>query len=147
MTDQSGVHLGRQRSRLTATITDFDVERQRALLIGVVNDQSGVVAGEQSLAELELLTDTAGSEPVESVLLRRDRFNAATLVIGVSVFLDNWLARPLTLTASLDDEAANADRALREENSAAGLAAALRGLGQGACPYVGDRLGDLAMPP
>jgi len=80
MTDQSGTHLGRQRSRLTATVTDFDVERQRALLIGVVKDKSGVGAGEQSLAELELLTDTAGSEPVESVLLRRDAFNAATLI-------------------------------------------------------------------
>ncbi len=80
MTDQSGTHLGRQRSRLTATVTDFDVERQRALLIGVINDKSGVATGEQSLAELELLTDTAGSEPVESVLLNRDRFNAATLI-------------------------------------------------------------------
>ena len=80
MTDQSGTHLGRQRARLTATVTDLDVERQRALLIGVVNDKSDVGAGQQSLAELELLTDTAGSEPVESVLLRRDRFNAATLI-------------------------------------------------------------------
>ena len=80
MTDQSGTHLGRQRARLTATVTDLDVERQRALLIGVVNDKSDAGAGEQSLAELELLTDTAGSEPVESVLLRRERFNAATLI-------------------------------------------------------------------
>ena len=68
------------------------------------------------------------------------------LEIGVPAFLDDWLQRPLTATASLDDEAARADRARREENSAAGLAAALRGLGQGASPYVGDRLGDLAMP-
>ena len=80
MTDESDARLARQRSRLTATVTDFDVERQRALLIGVVHDKNGVAAGEQSLAELELLTDTAGSEPVESVLLRRDRFNAATLI-------------------------------------------------------------------
>ena len=66
--------------------------------------------------------------------------------VGVSTFLDGWLQRPLTSTASVDEEVAQQDRALREENSAAGLAAALRSLGQGAYPYLGDRLGDLAMP-
>jgi GTP-binding protein HflX len=80
MTDQSDAHLARQRRRLTATVTDFDVDRQRALLIGVVRNQPEVPAGEQSLAELELLTDTAGSEPVESVLLRRERFDAGTFI-------------------------------------------------------------------
>ncbi len=80
MTDQSDTHLARQRRRLTATVTDFDVDRQRALLIGVVQNKAEVPAGEQSLAELELLTDTAGSEPVESVLLRRERFDAGTFV-------------------------------------------------------------------
>ena len=78
--DQSDARLARQRRRLTASVTDFDVERQRALLIGVVPGKHDVPAGELSLAELELLTDTAGSEPVESVLLKRDRFNAATLI-------------------------------------------------------------------
>jgi GTP-binding protein HflX len=80
MTDQSDGHLARQRRRLTATVIDFDVDRQRALLIGVVQAKGEVPAGELSLAELELLTDTAGSEPVESVLLRRDRFDAGTLI-------------------------------------------------------------------
>jgi GTP-binding protein HflX len=80
MTDQSDTHLGRQRRRLTATVTDFDVDRQRALLIGVVQNKAEVPGGEQSLAELELLTDTAGSEPVESVLLQRERFDAGTFI-------------------------------------------------------------------
>ena len=80
MTDQSDAHLARQRRRLTATVTDFDVDGQRALLVGVVQSKGEVPAGEQSLVELELLTDTAGSEPVESVLLRRDRFDAGTFV-------------------------------------------------------------------
>jgi len=80
MTDQSDAHLARQRRRLTATVTDFDVDRQRALLIGVVRDKPEVPAGEQSLAELELLTDTAGSEPVQSVLLRRERIDAGTFI-------------------------------------------------------------------
>lgn len=80
MVEQSDAHLARRRSRLTATVTDLDVERQRALLVGVVQKSQDVPAGEQSLVELELLTDTAGSEPVESVLLKRDRFTAATLI-------------------------------------------------------------------
>lgn len=80
VTDQSDAHLGRQRTRLTATVTDFDVERQRALLVGVVPDKKSEPAGDRSLDELALLTDTAGSEPVELVLLRRARFEPATLV-------------------------------------------------------------------
>ncbi len=66
--------------------------------------------------------------------------------IGVSAFLDDWLTRPLTSTAAVDEEARRLDRAVREDNTARGLAAALRGLGQGSLPYVGDRLGGLEMP-
>jgi GTPase len=80
MTEQSDTHLARRRPRLTATVTDFDVERQRALLIGVVADKGAEPQGERSLDELALLTDTAGSDPVELVLLRRTRFEPATLV-------------------------------------------------------------------
>lgn len=75
-----------------------------------------------------------------------DRLADRIMQIGVSAFLDDWLRRPLTSTVSIDGEAAIADRAVREENPAAGLAAALRGLGQGAYPYLGDRLGELTMP-
>ncbi len=80
MVDQSDAHLARQRRRLTASVTDFDVERQRALLIGVVHGADGATAGERSLDELALLTETAGSDPVQEVLLRRARFDAGTLV-------------------------------------------------------------------
>jgi GTP-binding protein HflX len=80
VTDQSDSHLARRRPRLTATVTDLGVERQRALLIGVVHGAGEVAAGEASLDELALLTDTAGSEPVELVLLRRDRFDAGTFI-------------------------------------------------------------------
>lgn len=71
---------GRQRQRLTASVTDLDVARQRALLIGLIRSKRGRTDGEASLRELELLTDTAGSEPVESVLVRRERPNAATFI-------------------------------------------------------------------
>ena len=80
MTDDSRSHVARSRRRLTASVTDLDVVRQRALLVGMVRDGSKAAEGERSLVELELLTDTAGSEPVEAVLVRRDRPDAATFV-------------------------------------------------------------------
>jgi 2-succinyl-6-hydroxy-2,4-cyclohexadiene-1-carboxylate synthase len=55
---------------------------------------------------------------------------------GVTAFLDGWLRHPLVGTGHLDRQTAEADRHIREENSASGLAAALRGLGQGAVPAV-----------
>jgi 2-succinyl-6-hydroxy-2,4-cyclohexadiene-1-carboxylate synthase len=65
---------------------------------------------------------------------------------GISVFLDEWLGGPITGTAHLDNGARRRDRAVRSVNTASGLAAALRGLGQGAQPYVGDRVADLEIP-
>lgn len=72
-----------------------------------------------------------------AVRIRRD---------GVRRLLDEWLSAPVTSTESVDEPERRADRALREENSAAGLADALRGFGQGSYPYFGDRLGELGMP-
>jgi len=80
MSEPPGSHTGRRRQGLTATETDFDVVRQRALLIGLIRSAGDRTRGEASLAELELLTDTAGSEPVESVLVRRERPVAATFI-------------------------------------------------------------------
>ena len=80
MTDHSESHVGRSGRRLTASVTDLDVVRQRALLIGLVRDGSGVAEGDRSLGELELLTDTAGSDPVEAVLVRRGRPDPATFI-------------------------------------------------------------------
>jgi GTP-binding protein HflX len=80
MTDDSRSHVARSGRRLTASVTDLDVVRQRALLVGMVRDGSRAAEGERSLEELDLLTDTAGSEPVESVLVRRDRPDPATFI-------------------------------------------------------------------
>jgi len=71
---------GRQRRRLTATVTDLEVTRQKALLVGVVTKDDTVEAGEASLLELERLTDTAGSDPVHSVLVRRDAPDSALFI-------------------------------------------------------------------
>jgi len=65
---------------------------------------------------------------------------------GVEAFLDEWLAGPVVGTAHVDDTARRRDREIRSVNTAGGLAAALRGLGQGAQPYVGDRIAGLGVP-
>ncbi len=73
-------HEGRQRRRLTATETDLGVVRQRALLVGTGVNAANVGEAEDDLAELALLADTAGADPVASELQRRDRPDPATYV-------------------------------------------------------------------
>ncbi|MGI9642637.1 MAG: GTPase HflX [Acidimicrobiia bacterium] len=80
MDDRTDAHVTRQRQGLTASVTDFDVERQRALLIGLIRSANDRARGESSLEELGLLTDTAGSEPVISELVRRERPDPATFI-------------------------------------------------------------------
>ena len=72
--------VGRGRRRLTATEVDLEVLRQRALLVRTGVGSHGLEDAERSLAELALLTDTAGADPVETVLQRRDRPDSATYV-------------------------------------------------------------------
>jgi len=71
---------GRGRRRLTATEIDLAVVRQRALLVGTGVGASSTAEAEASLQELGLLTDTAGADPVEAMLQRRDRPDPATYV-------------------------------------------------------------------
>jgi GTP-binding protein HflX len=71
---------GRRRRRLTATVTDLDVVRQRAFLIGVLMGGDELAEAEASLLELGLLTDTAGSDPVGEALVRRDRPDPALFI-------------------------------------------------------------------
>jgi GTP-binding protein HflX len=80
MTDTTGTHAQRPGRRLTATVTDLEVERQRALLVGVARSKNDEPEAEKSLAELELLTDTAGSEAVDTALVRRGRPDPATFI-------------------------------------------------------------------
>ncbi|MDJ0790926.1 MAG: GTPase HflX [Acidimicrobiia bacterium] len=80
MDERTDAHVARQRQRLTASVTDLDVERQRAMLIGLIRSSGERLRGEQSLAELSLLTDTAGSDPVVAELVRRERPDPATFI-------------------------------------------------------------------
>jgi GTP-binding protein HflX len=68
------------RRRLTATEIDLDVLRQRALLVGTGIGTRDAEAAEASLEELALLVDTAGADPVELVLQRRDTPDPATYI-------------------------------------------------------------------
>ncbi len=77
-TGRSDGPAGRQRRRLTATEVDLGVVRQRALLVG--GGDVGLEEAESSLAELALLTDTAGAEPVELAIQRRAKPDPATFI-------------------------------------------------------------------
>jgi GTP-binding protein HflX len=71
-------YTGRQRRRLTATEVDLGVVRQRALLVG--GGDVSLDEAESSLAELALLSDTAGADPVELALQRRETPDPATFI-------------------------------------------------------------------
>lgn len=73
-------HLSRRRRRLTATITDLEVVVQRAFLVGVRLHGASTEEEERSLDELALLTDSAGSNPVDVELVNRDQIDAGTFI-------------------------------------------------------------------
>ncbi len=98
---------------------------------------------------LVLISASPGIAGCEARAQRRDRDERLAEhieTVGVDAFLDEWLAGPIAGTSHLDDEARRRDRAIRSVNTTAGLAAALRGLGQGTQPFVGDRIVDLRIP-
>jgi pimeloyl-ACP methyl ester carboxylesterase len=67
--------------------------------------------------------------------------------LGLDLFLTEWLARPMFSGLGRRPAAWGArDLRLRATNDPAGLAAAVRLLGQGSQPYLGDRVGDLGVP-
>lgn len=80
MDERTDAHVARQRQRLTASVTDLNVTRQRAMLIGLIRSRNDRARAKASLVELGLLTDTAGSEPVISELVRRERPDPATFI-------------------------------------------------------------------
>ena len=73
-------HLRRSRRRLTATVTDLEVEVQRAFLIGVLIPGRTTVDVERGLDELALLTATSGSDPVDEEIVKRREIDPATFI-------------------------------------------------------------------
>ncbi|MDJ0790916.1 MAG: alpha/beta fold hydrolase [Acidimicrobiia bacterium] len=79
--------------------------------------------------------------------LTQDDARAARIeLLGLDRFLDEWTTTGITATSHRSDQDRQRDRALRAENTSAGLAAALRGYGQGSQPVVWSRLGEISMP-
>ncbi len=66
--------------------------------------------------------------------------------IGTERFIDEWLANPLVATDHVGQQLREADRNMRLENTAEGLAAALRGMGQATVSDSRDRIPYLPMP-
>ncbi|MGD2043362.1 MAG: GTPase HflX [Acidimicrobiia bacterium] len=99
-------HQTRAQRRLTATVTDLEVAVQRAFLIGVMLPGMTAEAEERSLDELALLTDTAGAEPVDRELVKRNQIDPAT-------FIGSGKADELAaLTTALDIDVVIFDQAL-----------------------------------
>lgn len=99
-------HQSRARRRLTATVTDLDVAVQRAFLVGVLLPGNTAESEARSLDELALLTDTAGADPVDQELVKRDRIDAAT-------FIGSGKAEELaSLTTAMDIDVVIFDQAL-----------------------------------
>ena len=126
----------------------------RPALLGY--SQGGRIALGVSLARADLvdrLILVSASPGIEDPVHRRQRREADDLLagriedLGIEAFVDEWLA--LEMFAGLQrrpPQWRNADRSRRLENSAAGLAAALRGMGQGAQPFLGESLDGLTVP-
>ena len=99
---------------------------------------------------LVLVSASAGIEdPTDAAHRRSADAELANRIeeLGVAGFLNEWLARDLFsgLAATAPSRQA-ADLEMRLENSVTGLAAALRGMGQGAQPFLGGRLPELELP-
>lgn len=94
---------------------------------------------------LVLVSASAGIEDDDDRAARKEADEALAAALeaeGLDAFLEEWLAQPLF--ATLPPERAGLDA--RRENTAAGLAAALRLLGQGSMEPLWRRLLDLRMP-
>ncbi|MDX2468484.1 MAG: alpha/beta fold hydrolase [Acidimicrobiia bacterium] len=116
--------------------------------------QGGRVAVQVALRHPELIsglvlvsTSPGLSERARKLRIVADDALASRIErIGTELFIEEWLANPLTATDKVDTVTRQADLTIRLESSADGLAAALRGIGQASVPSVSDQLSKLKMP-
>ncbi len=85
------------------------------------------------VTSLILVSATPGlNDPARAERRQEDLALAEHIVsVGLDAFLDEWAEHPLVGTGHLCPEERARDRAVRSANTAGGLAAAVRGLGQG----------------
>lgn len=98
---------------------------------------------------LALISTTPGiADPADhGARAQADRDLAShILAVGIERFLDEWTRSGITSTSHLDPAARRADLVVRMENTAAGLAAAVEGYGQGAQPSLWDSLASITVP-
>jgi 2-succinyl-6-hydroxy-2,4-cyclohexadiene-1-carboxylate synthase len=98
---------------------------------------------------LALVSTTAGiADPVaRAARARADRDLASHIVaVGIDRFLEEWTRSGVTSTTHLEAGARQADLDIRMQNTAAGLAAAVEGYGQGAQPSLWDSLASITVP-
>jgi len=114
------------------------------LALGAALEHGGLVDS------LVLLSASPG---IGDAAIRRERLAAdrdladRIEAIGLSAFLEEWLARPWFGGGHIPPpEWRQAEQAARSVGEARGVAEALRRLGQGSQPYYGDRLAELSMP-
>jgi len=108
------------------------------------------LAAPDRVGALILESTTAGIEDPEARARRAAGDGALAAEIereGLERFVARWEELPLFATqACLPDRIRAVQRRVRLGHLPAGLAAALRGLGQGACPPVWDCLAEVTMP-
>ncbi|MDX6670160.1 MAG: 2-succinyl-6-hydroxy-2,4-cyclohexadiene-carboxylate synthase [Solirubrobacteraceae bacterium] len=105
------------------------------------------LAAPRRVQALVLIGTTPGiADPVEREARMGEDREQAEKIEGstIEAFADRWARNPLFKGQA--PEVAEAARADRLRNEPAGLAAALRGMGQGACEPLWGRLGELRMP-
>ncbi|MDF1597313.1 MAG: alpha/beta fold hydrolase [Acidimicrobiia bacterium] len=118
--------------------------------------QGGRVALHLALTRPELISrlvlvstspGVADRDEREARRLADDELAALIERVGLATFLTEWLDLPMF--AGLRRRSTwwqELDRARRMENTAAGLAAALRGMGQGVQDYVGEAIAGIELP-
>lgn len=112
-----------------------------ALLLA--NARPDLVSGLALISSTAGIADTAERE----ARAQADRNLASHIAaVGVDQFLDEWTRSGITSTTHLGPDARRADLDIRRENTAAGLAAAVEGYGQGTQPSLWDSLASIAVP-
>jgi len=135
-----------------AAVLELLTELEKPLLLGY--SQGARIALQVALNRPDLikslvLASGAPGLSGQARELRRvadDRLATEIETLGLERFIDRWLAQPMIATAAVSAARRTADRKIRLENTSAGLAAALRGMGQASVPDSSDRLASLQMP-